>query len=95
LKPGAGKIEFSAKLLVSMYKFQQTAVSPSGLRFTSRENGSPFQGMGCAAETMSCIVCGNHKPRRTGSFKRYSNSLMFFCFDCKTRKLGQKDGENT
>jgi hypothetical protein len=73
-----------------MYKFEQTAVSPSGLRFIAKENGSPFQGMGAAAETMSCIVCGNHKPRRSGSFKRYLTSLKFFCVDCKVGKPGIK-----
>jgi hypothetical protein len=77
-----------------MYKFEQTAVSTSGLRFTAKENGSPFQGMGSAAETMSCIVCGNHKPRRSGSFKKYLSSLKFFCGDCKSDKAGQTKGGN-
>ncbi len=39
-------------------------VSGSGLRYTSRENGSPFMGMGKVGETMSCMKCGLHKPRR-------------------------------
>ncbi len=58
-------------------------VSSSGLRYTSRENGSPFVGMGKVGETMSCMKCGLHKPRRLGSQRRFAGSLAFFCFDCK------------
>ncbi|PQA80771.1 hypothetical protein C5F52_23990 [Limnohabitans sp. TS-CS-82] len=58
-------------------------VSDSGLRFTSRENGSPFIGMGKVGETMSCMKCGLHKPRRLGSQRRFAGALAFFCFECK------------
>ena len=60
-------------------KSGKTSVDESGLRFTSRENGSPFAGMGKMGETMSCIKCGMHKPRRQGSQQRFAGSLAFFC----------------
>jgi hypothetical protein len=69
-----------------MTQYQETAVSPTGLRYTAKENGSPFQGLGGSGETMSCIKCGHHKLRRNGSFKRYLHALMFYCFDCKPVK---------
>ena len=72
-----------------MYRNEETLVSPTGLRYTSKTNGSPFQGMGSGGETMSCIMCGKHKPRIKGAFKRYMSSLMFFCFDCKPKKVEQ------
>jgi hypothetical protein len=70
-----------------MYKYEQTSISETGLRYTSKESGSPFQGMGGTGETMSCIKCGRHRPRSKGAFKRYFNALMFFCFDCKPSKV--------
>ncbi len=64
-------------------KTGKNAVAASGLRFTSRENGSPFAGMGKIGETMSCMMCGHHKPRSQGSQRRFAGSLAFFCFECK------------
>mgnify|MGYP000944927273 FL=1 len=69
-----------------MSNYQTTQISDTGLRYVSKENGSPFQGMGTPGETISCIQCGKHKPRTRGSLKRYLNSLLFFCFDCKPEK---------
>jgi hypothetical protein len=63
-----------------------THISQTGLRYVSKENGSPFQGMGSTGETISCIKCGKHKLRTRGAIKRYLNSLLFFCFDCKPEK---------
>jgi hypothetical protein len=42
--------------------------------------------MGKMGETMSCIKCGMHKPRRQGSQQRFAGSLAFFCHDCKPPK---------
>jgi hypothetical protein len=72
-----------------MYINEETSISPTGLRYTAKENGSPFQGMGGSGEMMSCIKCGLHKPRSKGAFKRLLNSPMFFCFDCKPKKVVQ------
>jgi hypothetical protein len=72
-----------------MYKFETTQISETGLRYTSKENGSPFQGMGATGETRSCIKCGQHKMRSKGAIHRYLSALMFFCFDCKPAKQPQ------
>jgi hypothetical protein len=69
-----------------MFKNETTEISPTGLRYVSKENGSPFQGAGSTGETISCIKCGKHKLRTRGVVKRYLNSLLFFCFDCKPVK---------
>lgn len=60
-----------------------TQISPTGLRYTAKENGSAFQGMGGSGETMSCIKCGQHKLRSKGVYKRFVTALMFICCDCK------------
>ena len=70
-----------------MYNNQETAIAPSGLRYTSKENGSPFQGMGSSGEMLSCMQCGVHKPRSKGAIKRYLASPMFFCFVCRPKKV--------
>jgi hypothetical protein len=72
-----------------MYKYEETAISDTGLRYTAKENGSPFQGMGGGGETMSCIKCGHHRLRSKGTFKRYLHGLFFFCHDCKPVKAAQ------
>lgn len=64
----------------------ENLVSQNGLRYTSKEGGSPFQGMGGTGQTMSCITCGKHKPRSSGAFKRFVYGRMFFCLDCKPVK---------
>jgi hypothetical protein len=34
---------------------ETTQISSNGLRYASKENGSPFQGISGSGETMSCI----------------------------------------
>ena len=68
-----------------MYKQETTQISQTGLRYTSKENGSQYQGVGGSGHTMSCIKCGHHRLRSNGSYKRYPTALMFFCFDCKPK----------
>lgn len=72
-----------------MYPQEETQIAGNGLRYTSKESGSPFQGLGAAGETMSCIHCGHHRPRRNGVFKRYLNSMLFLCSDCKPARPKQ------
>lgn len=62
---------------------ETTQISPCGLRYTAKQNGSPFMGLSASGETMSCIKCGQHKLRSKGVYKRYLTALWFFCFDCK------------
>jgi hypothetical protein len=64
-----------------------TQISPTGLRYTAKENGSAYQDMSSSGETMSCIICGQHKLRSKGIYKRYLTALMFFCCDCKPQAI--------
>ncbi len=68
------------------YHHDKTQITSDGLRYTNKQNGSPFQGMGRGGETMNCMKCGQHKMRNTGSFKRYLGANLFFCADCRPIK---------
>jgi hypothetical protein len=68
---------------MSHHKHETTQISGDGLRYSSKKNGSPFEGTGRTGEMMSCIKCGTHKPRSTGSFRRFMNANHFFCGDCR------------
>jgi hypothetical protein len=72
-----------------MDKSEETKIAASGLRYTSKEGGSPFQGMADSGETLSCIQCGRHRLRRNGTFRRYLHALLFYCGDCKPRQAQQ------
>jgi hypothetical protein len=72
-----------------MHINESTKISDSGLRYLTKENGTPFQAAGAPGETRSCIKCGKHKARSKGSIQRYLNALMFFCFDCRPAKKVQ------
>lgn len=66
-----------------MHEVAFTQVSPTGLRYTSKESGSPFQAIGGSGHTLSCFKCGRHKLRSHGYFRRYPTALMFICADCR------------
>jgi hypothetical protein len=68
---------------MSHHKHTITEIKSDGLRYSSKKNGSPFEGTGRTGEMMSCIKCSKHKPRSTGSFKRLLNTNQFFCGDCR------------
>ena len=68
-----------------MFDAEVSQVSSTGLRYTTKVSGSPYQGVGGSGHTMSCIKCGHHRLRSNGSFRRYPTALMFFCFDCKPK----------
>ena len=68
-----------------MYKGEVTQISHTGLRYTSKESGSPYQAIGGSGHTMSCSKCGHHKLRSNGIFRRYPTALMFFCVDCQPK----------
>ena len=72
-------------LRMDMYRNETTQISSTGLRYTAKESGSPYSGIGGSGHTMSCIKCGQHRLRSSGSFKRYPTALMFFCVDCKPK----------
>ncbi|MEN9375941.1 MAG: hypothetical protein RL710_1098 [Pseudomonadota bacterium] len=72
-----------------MYDCEQNLIAENGLRYKAKVNGSPFRGTGGSGETMSCIKCGNHRLRSHGAIRRFLNSPMFFCFDCKPVKVAE------
>jgi hypothetical protein len=72
-----------------MYTSEPNEITATGLRYTAKEGGSPFQGMGANGEFRSCLKCGQHKLRSHGAIHRFLNGLMFFCFECKPKKLPQ------
>jgi hypothetical protein len=37
-------------------------------------------------DTLSCVKCGAHKPRKYGNFERKFGGRLFVCFDCKPQK---------
>ena len=67
-----------------MSKDETTKISGDGLRYKSKEGGSPC-GVSATVASMSCYKCGLHKPRALGSFKRFLNQNMFMCGECKTK----------
>ena len=62
----------------------ETKIAVDGLRYTSKESGSPYQDFSCGT-TISCYKCGLHKPRSSGIFKRLLGQNMFKCLDCCAR----------
>ncbi len=64
---------------------QESKIAADGLRYKSKEGGSPFKDS-ASMGTISCYKCGMHKPRSLGSFKRLLNKPMFMCGECKPVK---------
>jgi hypothetical protein len=77
---------FALSTRIGMYAQETTEIAETGLRYKSKIGGSPFQGMGAPGETMSCMKCGQHKPRSRGSIHRVMQALMFFCLACRPKK---------
>jgi hypothetical protein len=68
---------------MSYHKHQISEIKEDGLRYSRKKNGSPFEGKGHTGEMMSCIKCGIHKPRATGSFRKILNTHHFYCGECR------------
>ena len=67
-----------------MARDDTTRIAKDGLRFKSKEGGSPYA-QSSSAGTMSCYKCGVHKARALGTFKRLLGQNMFMCGECKPR----------
>ena len=67
-----------------MNKDNLTEIAKDGLRYKSKECGSPFGGAHFIG-TMSCYKCGLHKSRALGSFNRLIGKSMFICGDCNVK----------
>jgi len=69
---------------IKMSRDETTKISGDGLRYKSKEGGSPF-GASATVASMSCYKCGLHKARALGTFKRILNQNMFMCAECKNK----------
>ena len=67
-----------------MSRDETTKISGDGLRYKSKEGGSPFATSSTGA-SLSCYKCGLHKARALGTFKRVLNQNMFMCAECKNK----------
>ncbi len=56
--------------------------SANGLRYKSKQGGSPF-GESSSPSVTSCFKCGLNKARSLGSFRKLLGGSMFVCGDCK------------
>jgi hypothetical protein len=68
----------------------KTTVDPDGLRYRSKPAGSPFASTGVfSAATMSCFLCGKHRPRSVLKSRKIAGKTHFVCSpDCATTAKG-------
>ncbi|MGB4349898.1 MAG: hypothetical protein WBJ38_10220 [Limnohabitans sp.] len=76
-----------------MQEFIKTQISDDGLRYVSRQSGSPFGALGDCRSTLSCYKCGTHKPRSFGANHKILGKSMFCCFDCVAPKINRLEDE--
>ncbi|HEY1391980.1 MAG TPA: hypothetical protein VFV25_01305 [Methylibium sp.] len=58
----------------------KTQIKASGLRYKSKASGSPFAATGAfQAGTMSCFLCGKHRPRSALMTKRLLGKPQQVC----------------
>jgi hypothetical protein len=63
-------------------KDNPTKLSADGLRYTSKEGGSPFMGSG---STRSCLLCGKHRrPDQLQSKRMFGRVEMVCKPDCRS-----------
>jgi hypothetical protein len=67
---------------------QESQIATNGLRYKSKEGGSPFKDS-ANMSSISCYKCGLHKPRSLGVFKTMINQRMFMCGDCISAKSAE------
>ncbi|MDI9336125.1 MAG: hypothetical protein QM520_03750 [Gammaproteobacteria bacterium] len=77
-------------LVPNMTKATKNITDKLGLRYKSRVSGSPFHETDHTGSTMSCYMCGLHKIRTQGSYRRIGKKLMFLCMDCTIVKSKSK-----
>ena len=58
----------------------KTAIEADSLRYRSKTPGSPFTAAGAfGAATMSCFLCGKHRPRVSLKSRRLLGKAQFVC----------------
>lgn len=68
----------------------KTTIDANGLRYRSKASGSPFASTGVfSAATMSCFLCGKHRPRSSLKSRRFLGKTQFVCSpSCKEAENG-------
>lgn len=56
-----------------------TRIRPGGLRYQSKTTGSSF--VGAAHSSMSCLLCGQHRPRTQLRAFKLAGALQYRCKD--------------
>lgn len=58
----------------------KTTIDRDGLRYRSKSPGSPFVATGgFGAATMSCLLCGKHRPRSALKSRKLLGKTQFVC----------------
>lgn len=72
----------------------KTTIEPDGLRYRSKTPGSPFTAAGAfGAATMSCFLCGKHRPRSQLKSRRLLGKAQFVCApSCKEADAAANGG---
>ena len=71
-----------------------TRIDEAGLRYRSKTPGSPFAPAGSfGAGTMSCFLCGQHRPRSLLGSKRILGKAQQVCMpSCKAVREAREAG---
>ncbi len=74
----------------------KTTIDADGLRYRSKAPGSPFSANGSfGAATMSCFLCGKHRPRSQLMSKKLLGKSQSVCApSCKEAEAAAK-GQST
>ena len=75
------RCHFNARPHIPMAKADtKTSIDSDGLRYRSKTPGSPFTAAGAfGAATMSCFLCGKHRPRSQLKSRRLLGKAQFVC----------------
>jgi hypothetical protein len=66
---------------------EPATVKQDGLRYKAKPSGTPFKSSALGS-SMSCLLCGQHKPRTDGTCRKIFNARQFVCFTCRPPKPG-------
>lgn len=72
----------------------KTTIDADGLRYRSKTPGSPFVSAGAfSAATMSCFLCGKHRPRSMLKSRKLIGKVQFVCApNCKEAEAAAQGG---
>ena len=65
---------------------EPSRIKADGLRYKAKPGGSPFRSE-LAGNNLSCLLCGQRKPRVHGTFKPMFGARQFVCSACRPQKV--------